>query len=332
MAELLDLSLMYGNTQFAMIDSKVFDQFSEIKPDDSLVLQYNYCPDCKIPMILAGSEYQCDHCGQVQQYVADGCKDHDEAVTSSIRISTGPNKGRFYNVSGDYTRTQKKAILDQLLQNQTGFTGNAFPLNVLNEVASQYNKIQRLITEDDFDENGKVRGQKKFVRRGNIKDEVLAGLIYFECIREKLVRKKKDIALFMKLPTNGFSRGEDILRNLQAECKLDIPVDEEPIEGFVDRYLDDLNLDNPNYSKFIIDLVNESEIRKIGMNSQISSKVVGAIWILICQCKLNITSQRLEKAADSTKKNTFTKFQRVVFDNISTFAPIFVRYGIPYRR
>jgi transcription initiation factor TFIIIB Brf1 subunit/transcription initiation factor TFIIB len=129
------------------------------------------------------------------------------------------------------------------------------------------------------------------VRRGNIKDEVLAGLIYFECIRASIVRKKKDIALFMKLPTNGFSRGEDILRNLQAEGKIDIPVDEEPIEGFVDRYLEELNLDNPNYIKFIVELVDESERRKIGMNSQLSSKAVGALWIIITQCGLNISSQ-----------------------------------------
>lgn len=321
----------YDVDQFNAIDEKLFNQLSEVRPDDSITDQYNYCPDCKVPMNLSGSEYHCDHCGLSQQYVADGCKDHDETVSGSIRISTGANKGRFYNLTGDYTKTQKKFILEQLLQNQSGFTGNAFPLNVLNAVATQYNNIQKLITEDDIDETGKVRGQKKFVRRGNIKDEVLAGLIYFECVREKLVRKKKDIAMFMKLPMNGFSRGEDILRNLQAEGKIDVPVDEEPIEGFVDRYLEELNLDNPNYSKFIIDLVNESERRKIGMNSQISSKVVGAIWILICKCGLKITAPALEKAADSTKKNTFTKFYKVVFDNINAFAQVFIRYNVPYK-
>jgi predicted RNA-binding Zn-ribbon protein involved in translation (DUF1610 family) len=327
MAELIDLCGQFD--QFTLVDESLFNQFSEVRPEIADASQYNYCPDCKIPMILAGSEYQCVQCGQVQQYAADSCKDHGETVSGSIRISTGANKGRFYNITGDYTKTQKKFILEQLLQNQSGFTGNAFPLNVLNAVATQYNTIQKLITEDDIDSDGKVRGQKKFVRRGNIKDEVLAALIYFEAIREKMVRKKKDIALFMKLPTNGFSRGEDILRNLVAECRISLPVDEEPIEGYIDRYLDELNIDNPSFSKFVVEMVDESERRKIGMSSQLSSKIVAGVHIAITQNKMKITPMAFEKACDNTKKNTYMKFCRIVASFPTVFKPIFIKHGIP---
>ena len=314
--------------EFKLIDESVFD--SMLNPHDiETVSRLNYCQDCPdTPMILAGNEYQCPRCGQVQHEI-EVAQDHDDTVSGSIRITTGSSRGRYYTNNGDYTKTQKKFILDQLIQNQSAFTGNAFPRDILHEVATKYNSIQKMITEDDIDSEGNVRGQKKFVRRGNIKDEVLAGLIYFECIRKKLVRKKKDIAVFMKLPTYGFSRGEDILRNLQAEGKIDIPVDEEPIEGFVDRYLEALNLENPIYSKFIVDLVNESERLKIGMNSQLSSKVVGSVWIIITKCGLKITAPMLEKAADNTKKNTFVKFTKVVFDNMGTLGHIFTRHGIP---
>lgn len=297
--------------------------------------QHNYCPDCKVPMELSGSEYQCHACGLTQKNELEcnngnsSIKDHDDTVSSSIRITTGTNRGRFYNVQGDYTKTQRKAILTQLLQHQSRYTGPAFPLNVLNATATQYNRIQKMITEDDLDENGKVRGQKKFVRRGSIKDEILAALLYFECIRENVVRKKKDIAVFMGLVTNGFSRGENILRNLEAEGKIELPDDNEPVSGYVDRYLEALNIDKPEYGQFIIALVEDSERRKIGVGSQISSKIVGAIWILINKCRLNITAQALEKATDNTKKNTFTKFSNIVLDNIRTFAPIFAMYGIP---
>lgn len=322
--------------QFQLMDQSTFDQITESKLISNLDEEirsekYNYCPDCKIPMILSGSEYQCTECGRVQQFSGDGPKNHDDIVSGSIRITTGANKGRFYNITGDYTKTQMKTILEQLLQNQSNYTGMAFQINVLTAAARQYNLIQKYITEDDIDDNGKVRGQKKFVRRGNIKDETLAGLIYFEGIREKLVRKKRDIAIFMKLPTYGFSRGEDILRNLHAEGKLDIPVDEEPIEGYVDRYMDALSLENSEYSKFVIDLVEESEKRKIGMNSQLSSKIVGAIWILINKCNLRITPQRLEQATDNTKRNTFTKFYNLTLNNIEIFKHVFIRHGIPYK-
>lgn len=319
---------MYNFDDVTSMNDTLFQQFSEsfVENED---YRHNYCPDCKFPMELSGIEYHCRYCGLTQTNEMDGCGDHEETVSSSIRITTGANSGRFYNTANDYTKTQKKIILDQLLQRQSSYNGPAFQVNILNAAATQYNCIQKFIKEDDLDENGYIQGQKKFVRRGNIKDEVLAGLIYFEGIREKIVWKKKDIAMFMGLVTGGFARGEDILRTFEAEGKIDIPVDEEPIEGFVDRYLEALNLDNVNYGKFITEIVEESEKRKIGMNSQLSSKIVGALWIIINKCHLNITAHQLEKAADNTKKNTFTKFYNVVFNNMGVFTHIFSKYGIP---
>lgn len=305
--------------EFKLVDEAVFTQLLENKlVDEQVEKKYNYCPDCPdTPMVLSQNEYQCPQCGQVRGY--EEAKDHDDVAGGSVRITTGTSKGRYFTNNGDYAKTQKKFILEQLIQNQSAFTGNAFPRDVLNAVATQYNSIQKLITEDE----------KKFVRRGNIKDEVLAGLIYFECVRKGLVRKKKDIATFMKLPTNGFSRGEDILRNLQAEGRIDIPVDAEPIEGFVDRYLEALNIDNQSYAQFITKLVQESERKKIGMSSQLSSKIVGSIWLLINKCDLKITAAQLEKAADNTKKNTFVKFYKIVGENIAELRHVFIEFGIP---
>lgn len=331
MGEQFSIEKQFG--QFKLVDENLFQWFSEPQFNaeyDTIDNNHNYCSDCNIPMELSGTEYQCNLCGLTSRNETEGTiKDHDETVSANIRITTGANRGRFYNITSDYTKTQKKMIIDQLLQHQVHYAGPSFPINVLNATATQYNRIQKIITEDEIDENGIVTRQKKFVRRGGIKDEVLAGLIYFECIREKLVRKKKDIATFMGLVTNGFARGENILRNLEAEGKIEIPVDEEPIEGFIDRYLEALNLDDPNYSKFIIDIIVESEKKKIGMNSQISSKIVGAVWILINRCRLGISAQALEKAADNTKKNTFTKFYNIVFANMDVFGMIFDKYNIP---
>lgn len=319
-------------SRFQLAAADVFAEFTDKKPDVASLdcSKYNYCPDCVIPMGVSGSEYQCGECGRVTEGAGDQIIDHDETTSNGIRITTGANKGRFYNNTGDYCKTQKKFILDQLNLNQHKYNGLPFPQNILNSVAVQYNTIQKYITEDDISADGHVRGQKKFVRRGNIKDEVLAGLIYFECIREKLIRKKRDIAGYMRLPTFGFSRGEDILRNLQAEGKIDIPVDEEPLEGFIDRYIESLGI-SQKYSDFIIAIVEKSEQLKIGMNSQLSSKIVGALWIVITMCGLRITSKELEKSTDNTKKNTFVKFYKVVFLNIHLFRDIFVKEKIPIK-
>lgn len=295
--------------------------------DETILQSYNYCPKCDVPMQVVDGEYTCVICKKsTLSYDASTMQDN---LPASMKIGSGPLRGRYYNVVSDYSRTQKLTVLRQLLQNQVEYTGNAFPINVLNNTATSYNMIQKHVLEDVQVDDGVVGGKKKFVRRGNIKDEVLAGLLYFECIREKVVRKKKDVAAFMKLKTNGFSRGEDILRGLHAEGKIDIPVDDEPKEGFIDRYMETLNLDNPDYVKFVVEICDRSEDRKIGMGSQISSKLVGSLYIIILHLNLPITSAQLEKAADNTKKNTFFKFTKIVLSRMDVFGDIFDKYNIP---
>lgn len=319
--------------QFAQADESTFEKFVEIAVENQDVkkeeIKYNYCPDCQIAMILAGSEYSCANCGQVKQFMADSCSNHEETASGMICVASGSRKSRIYNISTDYTKTQKKFILEQLMQNRANFKGTAIPTNVLQAAATQYNTIQKFITEDMYDSQGNVVGKKKFVRRGNIKDEILAALIYFECIREGLVRKKRDIAIFMRLPNYGFSRGEGIVRELHEKGKIDIPVNEEPIDGFVDRYFEALNMENDPGKDFVVELVEESERKKVGMSSQLSSKAAASLWIYITKRGIKITSQQLERAADNTKKNTFMKFVKTVQSNMKIFAPVFRKHGVP---
>lgn len=292
---------------------------------------HNFCPDCDIPMEISGVEYICKNCSMTIKNEKDTC-DHDAVSNNNLHMTTGRNRGKIYNINSDYTRAQKKAILDQLTKNASDFAGSKIPQNVLNATATQYNNIQKFVTEDEVDGNGNVKSQKKFVRRGTIKDEVIATLIKYEGRREGIFLKNRDIASFMKLPTCGFARGEDIVRTLRERGEIDLPMDDEPVEGFTDRYLEALGIEEPlnsKYSAFIKDLIDESERLKIGMNSQISSKVVGSIWLIIVNCNLNITAAKLEKAADDTKKNTFVKFYKSVIDNMTVFSTIFTKHSIP---
>ncbi len=317
----------------AMSQDELFDKFAdEIAFGDisAMDVPYNYCAECNTPMEISGCEYYCTICCITKTAESGaGFKDLEDIVSAPLRVTTGANRGRFYNATADYTKTQRKVILEQLLALQKHHTGPNIPTNILMSVATRYNNIQKLITEDEFDIDGNVSGQKKFVRRSTIKDEILGTLIHFECLRESVIRKKKDIAIFMGLSTHGFARGEDILRNLHAEGKIDLPSDEESVIGYVEKYMETLDLNDDNYNAFVIDLVKESERKNIGMSSQISSKIVGAIWILVNKKGLRITAQMLEKATDNTKKNTFVKFYNVVFVNMRIFGPIFVKYGIP---
>lgn len=317
---------------FNLVDDEAFAQFLEngsmangvAAAGGSADAKYNYCPDCDIPMALGVNEYSCAGCGRSIEWQAEG---------RNI-VATNVCRKRFYGIAVDPARAQKKAILEQLTTYNNEWKGNKFPPSILCAAADQYIAIQKSITKDITDpETGQIQ-QKKFVHRKGIKDEILASLVYFESIRMGIVRKKKDIAIFMRLQVDGFARGENILRDLHAEGKIELPVNDEPVEGYVDRYLEILNLGDASgpYGKFIIDIVEESERRNICMSSQLSSKIVGAIWIAIRCNKLPITSAQLERATDNTKKNTFMKFYKAVFSPAGTtvFRSIFLRHKVPF--
>jgi predicted RNA-binding Zn-ribbon protein involved in translation (DUF1610 family) len=306
------------------ISDDVFNKFTEIKPTtvDSAV---DICTECGITMTLDGSDYVCSKCGTIEQSAV--APSNEESTNNYVRVSMNGKKGTFYNVISDYSKTQKTVIFNQLMQNNNAYSGFKFSRDVLSKVADRYNGIQKTLL-DEYMPDGSVK-QKKFVRRGYIKDEVLAALIYYECIRAKSARKKRDIAVMMKLPTNGFSNGENILRDLHNKGKISIPIDDEPYADYLDRYLEALNIDNDKYKGFILEVIEKSEKLHIGMNSQISSKIVGALWLVITNCKLDISAAALEKSADGIKKSTFIKFYNILNSQKILFLSIFNKYEIP---
>ncbi len=180
-----------------------FKKFAAAKPIEE-EQRHNYCPECKIPMESKNGEYQCGTCGAIGEPIETVS---ESPATCTIKICNG-GKTRIFNVTNDYSRIQRKNIMDKLVRNNNEYTGNKFSRDILQKVTNIYNNIQKIVQEET-NENGELV-RKKFVRRSGIKDEVLAALIYYECIRAGMARKKKDIALMMKLPTNGFSTGENI--------------------------------------------------------------------------------------------------------------------------
>jgi len=312
---------------FDVPDDALLDVFSSIVTTSHLRAleladsQYNFCPDCKTSMETSGTNYQCAQCGYTTSNETIGEPDR-AASGGRIPISTGANKGRFRNINNDYSHTQIKNIFDQLKQLQLHYTGAKISLDILKSVAERYNAIQKLI------KNASEHGQK-FVRRGDIKNEILAALIYFECIRQNNPRKRADIATFMCLVVQGFSRGEDTLRDLAASGFFDLP-ECDHIVGYTERYFEALRIENPQYDRFVIAIVRRSTERNIGVSSQISSRIAGTIYIVITRCKLATTVAELERAADNTKKNTFMKFYKAVMENIIEFADIFREFGIAY--
>lgn len=309
------------------MSSDLFSKFSAASLDEPIdekpALAHNYCDDCVTPMELHDSEYHCPNCGIIVEYLADAVTDHSASTAGNIRISTGAHKGRFYNVSNDYSQSQLKLIMQQFTQLSNEYKGFRISPDILKSAAEAYNRVQRNVTVETSD--GRTR---KFVRRGVSKNAVLAAAIYYECIRAGQTRQPADIAQFMKLPNAGFSTGDNAYRTICQEHGFELPQIITPMNDFINRFSEALGLD-PKYKGFIAELVETSEKKHIGMNSNISSKVVGAMYILITQLNLPFSISQLEVATNNTKKSTFTKFVGHVVGNMSEFRPVYKKWNIP---
>ena len=270
----------------------------------------NMCPDCDVPMATDVAEFRCPVCLR------------SEPADITVADATNSTKR---NWSADPTRSQRQSTLRSLENRAREHTGDAIPHDILDEVSGIYLEIQQGATEEEVIDGEVVT--KKFVRRGNNKDQILAYLIYVTCLRKGVIRSKACVAQFMGLKTQGFPQGEKAVRQFQAQGIIkDICFNDEPIEGFIARYFDILRIDI-TYSTFVRDLVELSIRKRIGMTSKPMSKIVGAIWMLINAAKLKISVAELEKATE-TKKTTFMNFYNDILTNIKIFKPVFEKNGL----
>jgi len=302
--------------------------FEKLMPNNNHIEEiFNYCSECNIAMDTTNSGYECSKCG-IKREIVGNVKDCNEDSTGILRTRKA-GQSSFYNITPDYAKTQKKVIIDQLNKLNYMYKGPEIPKDILSSVATIYNDIQKIIVIKEEEDEKKITGNKKFVRRGNIKNEVIGALIKYECIRAGVPRKNKSICEFMKLAC-GISRGEDILRNLHLDGKIDIPINKDPGSTYTERYMETLGIDSKNYRNFVNNLVAMSIKKKIGMNSIMTSKIVGAIWILIIHEKINITSKQLETATENIRKNTWCRYSKVIEANLLKFIDVFNKWNVDH--
>ena len=301
-----------------MLDPVVFEQFAN---DCSIVNETqqrsNYCPECPdTPMLIHSNEYQCPL-----------CKRTESANITSVDAGMNPNSLSRHRTAADNSRAQRETLLRQMRQCCEEYKGQHFSSEIIDAVIDKYHSIQGL-TKSVMQGDKEVK--KKIVHRSNVKNEILATILFNECLRRGDVRKRRDVAEFLQLSNGGFSNGEGILRQLQIENDIDVISDEDPTRGFAERYLKALGKANAKYVDFIVELIEHADKLRHGTSSLPSSKVAGSIWLLNNSLKLNITVEEMEQAADKTKKNTFIKFYNVVLKNKQAFRVIFQKHRIRF--
>lgn len=275
-----------------------------------------FCISCDVKMTSMSDDlFECPICEQ--QFVHQ-CQ---------VAVESGGESGHvFRGRSNDYRIQQiqnNKTALIQKNRKYEQVTGRSgIPEPILEEAARLYSTLQVAYYN--------LR-QIKFVRRGKIKDQILACLIHKLLKKKGLVRQRAEISSIFELEDTGFSVGETQVQELERALGLDLIHDQsEIIVDLATRYLRDLDLlanyggtlNTPKNLQFVIDIVIRAEVIKCGICCYLYSRVAGSVYILTRELSLNPKNKIIEQACDSCKKNTFERFKKIIQINYVFFRDI----------
>lgn len=313
-------------------------------------LESNICPTCHIIMDIYNDDYICQQCKCI--------------ITSDRHFSVESTKygsidGRYYYNSSDPQKEQRNNVFDclvacretylkklsikhgisyipdsSLIDNVSELSSLVPSTATLIKCASIYHDIQRKVHE-----NGET-----FTKRGDVKNEILAAILFFECIKNEEMRNKREIAELMGLPSDGFSRGFEQLRRQASknnitfyredklcahmivyyfrtilgtylDMQISMIINSNYPQNYIQSAIQTINLARDLFVRFIRRIIKCSNKYHIGINSQPQSRIVGTIWLIVNIEKYSITSQQIDVASGGIKKGTFLKFSRVILTN-----------------
>lgn len=287
------------------------------------------CKSCNRRMVLLDEiVHECPACN-LHYYHQASIADTNNTDELQTRDASG-NVHKSRTRSSDYRAIQIQANKFKLItanDNWAKETGrDKIHEEILDEAAKLYSSLQTAYYG--------LRGVK-FVRRGNIKDQILASLVYRLLKKKGLVRQRAEIAQIFGLEVTGFSTGESQVQELDKALNLDLISD--PMEELIDyatRYLMRLGLTsgldvyNNKNLQFVIDIVMRAEVIKCGIHCYLYSRVAGAIYVLTLELGLGLKNKIIETACDSCKKNTFERFRKILMINQKYFKDIIETFHV----
>ena len=292
-------------------------------------IDYDICCNCyeisknKITMTLDNGIYMCYTCGYTKKYLYDNEKYNVNSQTHNISNNSlmlfrifGPDKHRYQQsllrTSSNYKNYRRGSNIREFLSLNKK-TDEPLPERVLTDAANLFTNVQDAgnIMRADF-------------RRG-----VWGAFIQFECIRAGITKKPKQIAKFVNVSEKYLSKGDREVRRWHEEHLIDVPIRSNPIPDFINQYFDILSIDQV-YKQFVIDIIRRVKIKKIRVysSSNPSTCVVGVIWLLICQLKLNISHDDIIKHC-KISKSTYITYYKLIIANEKALRKPFRRHNIP---
>jgi transcription initiation factor TFIIIB Brf1 subunit/transcription initiation factor TFIIB len=263
---------------------------------------YKNCEDCNVQMQPnINNTLTCPNCGFIKTVIIENLEyepsmsGYNTNQNYHIPIKyVGKNSFQYQkflrNNTSEYSiiqETSLKKILDKLNYQSNDFV---IPKNIISNVLIQYKKI---------------RNTSK-IHRGEILKGILGSLIYYECLKEGIIRKPKELAKWYSISENDLSKGDKILRELEEENIIELPINTNFNSEYILSYLKRINL-NVSYEEFLLELLDKINELKIGNpNARLSTKIASLIFLISISKPYPISADDISKEYDisiSTFKN-----------------------------
>nr|BBO54009.1 C315R homolog protein [Abalone asfa-like virus]BCY04557.1 hypothetical protein [Abalone asfa-like virus] len=329
---------------FGVVDpieaAELLKQFDKIAPQPQ-TNNIETCPHCQIPMSPQTDCYICSNCRLISDVIiSETLKERGSFEPLRFRI-VGANSSYYQRdldraINIEYSEIQKKQIIRELsTYNQIYKEKNGKNLSktILIETANEYNKIQKICVN----------------KRNQTKQSILAAILLNVCFNNQLGKSEKEISEFMHLSKKGIAKGQDFLKSLHEDNKIELDFNAVgKIKAYTLTTLLELGLitesefcefDNIypylfvkgrkviDFINLIDEIVQQAEKLKIGIKSEKRSKVIATIFIILSRLDTNI---KLSEITDrcQIRKNTIQRFILVLEQYHSQFKNIFRKYGL----
>ena len=257
-----------------------------------------YCENClknseekiKLELNEFTKKYSCSNCGCTFESENDNTElDNDSkrgyniSSTSAtpLQIQGGSYSRSFQKTLRDknnnYTPAQKNKTITDMFTMIESNDSIDIPKDIALQAAEMYHKS--------------IQGNC-LIKRANVRYKIMAAFAYFACMIDGLTHKPKEIAKIMGINPTDISEGIKTLERLYVLGKVDIPINYNPVDDFINRYFIKLKLEfssglygRPKNDRinFVKDLVHFTKIHNIALSSIDSSKCVGGIYFVINQ-------------------------------------------------
>ena len=201
---------------FEIFDDNDFENYINISKEKEIKIaenniKYKNCDKCDLPMQPnINNTLTCINCGFVKVVIIENLEYEPSMngynTNSNFHIPikcVGRNSFQYQkqlrNNTSQYSIIQESNLKRMLEKRNYQSDNLVIPKNIISNVLEQYKIIRELSK----------------IHRGEILKGIIGSLIYYECLKEGIVRKPKELANWYSISEKDLSKGDKILRELE---------------------------------------------------------------------------------------------------------------------